>query len=238
MQDHKKNILSTRPVDGLLVTQAITRNIHLEVIPFIETEPLQSIEVQQEIELAATEFATVVFTSMNAVESVTHMLDGEVPQWRIYCMGHKTKQLVDAYFGEQAVAGTADSALRLADEIIENEDAEEVIFFCGDHRRDELPAKLDSHGIAVNEVTVYQTILTTRKVEKDYDAILFFSPSAVESYFIKNKPASNTVMFAIGNTTRQTIEKYCSNRIIVSALPGKDKLVEQAMEYLSVRREA
>jgi uroporphyrinogen-III synthase len=231
MQEHKTTILSTRPVDGALTVQAIAKQIQLEVIPFIETEPLQSVEVQQEIELAATEFATVIFTSMNAVESVTGMLDGEIPEWRIYCIGHKTKELVENYFGEAAVAGSADNAARLADEIIENEDAEEVIFFCGDHRRNELPAKLDRHGIAVNEVTVYQTILTTRKLEKDYDAILFFSPTAVESYFIKNKPAASTIMFAIGDTTKQTIQKYCSNKIIVSALPGKDKLVEQAMAY-------
>jgi uroporphyrinogen-III synthase len=76
MQAHKINILSTRPVDGSLVSAAAAAGIQLDIIPFIDTEPVQTVEVQQEIEIAAVELATVVFTSMNAVESVTEMLDG------------------------------------------------------------------------------------------------------------------------------------------------------------------
>ncbi|MEO8174199.1 MAG: uroporphyrinogen-III synthase, partial [Sediminibacterium sp.] len=156
---------------------------------------------------------------------------GFVPSWTIYCMGYKTKQLVTEYFGDQSIADTADNAADLADKIIENEEPEEVIFFCGNQRRDDLPAKLRAHHISVNEITVYETIALNHTVEKVYDGILFFSPSAVESFFSKNTIPENTVLFAIGNTTAKTIHRYCTNRIMISEQPGKDELIEQAIAY-------
>lgn len=233
MQELKINILCTRPVHNSLASAAAAAGIQLDILPFIDTEPLHTIEVQQEIETAAVELATVVFTSMNAVESVTEMLDGHVPEWEIYCMGQKTKELVANYFGNEAIAGTGDSASELADEIIENGFTEEVIFFCGNQRREELPSKLSRHNIAVTEVVVYQTIALPQKLEKEYDGVLFFSPSAAESFFTKNKLPQKTIVFAIGNTTRETVSSLCSNQIIVSVLPGKDNLVEQAIEYFA-----
>jgi uroporphyrinogen-III synthase len=148
-------------------------------------------------------------------------------------MGHKTKQLVTSYFGEHAIAGTADNASGLADEIIENDEPEDVIFFCGNQRRGELPRKLREHNIAVNEIIVYETTAIEHVVEKVYNGILFFSPSAVESFFKKNKLPEQTVVFAIGDTTAASIHRYCSNKIMISDSPGKDELVEQAMVYFS-----
>ena len=233
MPEQSIHILCTRPVDQSLVDEAKQRSIALDVLSFIETEPIRDIEVQQEIEWASVEQATVVFTSMNAVESVTEMLEGFVPEWSIYCMGHKTKQLVTAYFGAGSISATADNAADLADRIIETEEPEEVIFFCGNQRRDELPRKLREQNISVNEIVVYQTIAIEHTIEKKYNAVLFFSPSAVESFFKKNKLTDKTIVFAIGNTTSETVQKYCSNRIIISRSPGKDELVEQALEYFS-----
>lgn len=231
MQERKLNILCTRPVNTALGEEARLKGIQIDVLSFIDTESIQTIEVQQEIKLAAVEMATVVFTSMNAVESVTTMLNGHVPEWSIYCMGHKTKELIGNYFGTGSIAGTADNASELADEIIQNNNTDEVIFFCGNQRREELPAKLDQHAIAVREVVVYQTIPLPQKITKEYNGILFFSPSAVESFFTKNILPAYTIVFAIGSTTKDTIRRYCSNQIIVSVLPGKDNLVEQAIDY-------
>ncbi len=226
-----KKILSTRPINELLVAEALSKNIEIDTLSFIETTPIETVEVQQEIELASNQIATVVFTSMNAVDAVTEMLDGFIPEWTIYCMGYATKELVKNYFGEHAVAGTADNASELAEEIIKNEEPDEVIFFCGNKRRDELPGKLKKQRIEVNEIVVYQTENTQHKISKIYDGILFFSPSAVESFFAVNKLPEYTVVFAIGQTTKETVSRFCKNRIVVSKLPGKDQLVEQAIAY-------
>lgn len=233
MPESRVNILSTRPVDETLIRQAASKGIQLDTFSFIETHPVQNVEVQQEIEWAGTEEAIVVFTSMNAVDAVTEMLDEHVPEWRIYCMGHATQKRVAEYFGENAIYGTADNASELADVLLENEEPDEVIFFCGNQRRDELPVKLRSKQVDVSEIIVYETTAIHHKLKKTYDGILFFSPSAVESFFSNNTLTGQTIVFAIGRTTQKTLKSFCKNKIVVSDTPGKEMLVEQAIAYFS-----
>lgn len=233
MQQNKINILCTRPIEDLLIKEAEQKGIEITVSSFIETEAIQNIDVQQEIEQALLQSATVVFTSMNAVDAVVNYKDDQLPNWRIYCIGTTTNKLIQNYFGEESIAGTASGAAELAVLIAEESNADEVIFFCGDQRRDELPEILRSNGIEVNEIVVYQTIAVPHKIEKKYHGILFFSPSAVDSFFGNNKIADQTILFAIGNTTATAIKKFTTNKIIISDEPGKESLVKKMMEYFS-----
>ncbi|MEI9955153.1 MAG: uroporphyrinogen-III synthase [Ferruginibacter sp.] len=214
-----------------MVKQTKAAGIVIDELSFIETAPIQTIEVQQEIEQALLLSATVVFTSMNAVEAVAAWQNEEQPDWNIYCIGTTTNKLVQEYFGEEHIAGTANAATELAELIAANEFIDEVIFFCGDQRRNELPEILQQNNIDVNEIVVYETIAVPHKINIDYHGILFFSPSAVESFFSNNKIAAQTVLFAIGNTTATTIKKFSNNKIIISDKPGKENLVQKMMEY-------
>ena len=227
------SILCTRPLSKSLVESAKQKGIIIDEISFIETEVVESIEVQQKIEQAATKITTVIFTSMNAVEAVAGYLDGQPVDWRIYCMGTTTNQLVKKYFGEQQLAGIANSAAELAELVAANILVDEVTFFCGDQRRDELPEILRSYTIDVTEIVVYQTIAVNHVIDKIYNGILFFSPSAAESFFSKNKLPATTVLFAIGSTTANEIKKHATNKIISSSQPGKENLVAKMMEYFT-----
>ncbi|HEY1017523.1 MAG TPA: uroporphyrinogen-III synthase [Sediminibacterium sp.] len=231
MPDKRIQILSTRPITGAQLDNARKKGVDITVQSFIETTALQEIAVQQEIEWVSVQETVVVFTSMNAVVAVTDMLDGHVPSWRIYCMGYATQKLVAEYFGETSIAGTGASALELAETIIEEEEPDELIFFCGNIRRDELPVKLSRQGITVHEICVYETLATPHKMEKTFDGILFFSPSAAESFFSNNTIPPETVLFAIGQTTRDTLARFTRNKIVVSKEPGKDEMVGQAVKY-------
>lgn len=231
MQQNSIDILCTRPLTAALAEKAAEAGLAVDEISFIETESILSVEVQQEIELVSTEIATVVFTSMNAVDAVTTFLDGHQPEWMIYCIGTATARLIREYFGEERIAGTADDAAALAERIAEDRFTDEVVFFCGDQRRDELPEILKQHDIEVNEIVVYQTIEISHKISKDYFGILFFSPSAVRSFFKTNKVSGKTILFAIGNTTAAEIKKFSSNKIIISDEPGKENLVTKMIGY-------
>ena len=231
MQQNKISILSTRPLDESLIEEAKELSIEIDVLSFIETETIHTTEVQQEIENALLQSSAVVFTSMNAVEAVADELDGLQPDWKIYSIGTTTSRLVKKYFGEEAIAGIANSASELADLIVDEGEDSELIFFCGDQRRDELPGILRNNDIEVNEIVVYQTVIVPHKVDKKYHGILFFSPSAVESFFSNNKIAALTVLFAIGNTTANALKKYSDNKIIISDEPGKDNLFRKMIEY-------
>ncbi|MBC7904382.1 MAG: uroporphyrinogen-III synthase [Gemmatimonadaceae bacterium] len=232
MPDSSVTILCTRPVDDSFVEAAAEVGIDLQILSFIDTEPVLTIETQQEIEHALTLSTAVVFTSMNAVEAVATLVDGEQPDWMVYCMGNTTKKLAEKYFGKDAVAATGEDASDLADSIIAD-DIGSVVFFCGDVRRNELPDKLEAEEIEVTEIVVYETIFTPHKIKIPLNGLIFFSPTAVKSFFSVNKVAENTIIFAIGKTTASEVSKFCKNKIIIAAAPAKDQLVEEAITYFS-----
>jgi uroporphyrinogen-III synthase len=233
MQQSSVHILVTRPVEGSLIEQAGEAGLTIEVIPFIETELIQTVELQQEIEQTLLQTTSVVFTSPRAVEAVAAQLDEQEPEWAIYCIGNRTKELVDQYFGAAHIAGYASNATDLAQEIVESIEKDEIIFFCGDQRRQELPMILEQKQIHVEEIVVYQTIQVPRKLKKEYQGILFFSPSAVESFFRMNTIPAKTILFAIGSTTADAIKKYSNNKILIGDQPGKSTLLEMAIEYFT-----
>ncbi|MCW3119764.1 MAG: Uroporphyrinogen synthase, partial [Chitinophagaceae bacterium] len=89
------------------------------------------------------------------------------------------------------------------------------------------------NDIDVHEIIVYHTIAVPKKITKRYDGIIFFSPSAVDSFFKINKTQENTILFAIGNTTSNRIKKYSENKIIISKTPDKDHMIREVANYFS-----
>jgi uroporphyrinogen-III synthase len=231
MQQNKISILSTRPLQTELIQKAVEKNIEIETISFIETKAIEEDSLKKRILHLSHQQLTIVFTSMNAVEAVSSYLSNEKVDWKIFCIGSTTKKLVKESFGENSIAGTADSASSLADVMIDQKNISSVIFFCGDKRRDDLPEKLVRHNIEVCEIEVYKTFETPQIVKKNYAAILFNSPSAVSSFFSINKINEQTILFAIGNTTANEIKKYADNKIIVGKEPEKELLACEAIKY-------
>ena len=235
MQKIRLNILSTRPLNKQIIEDAAEQNIFIDCISFIETEPVASKEVKEKIRKLSTEKITAVFTSMNGVEAVKENL-GSKPEWRIFSIGQTTKKLIADFFGPENIIATANDANTLADVIIEK-DAKDIFFFCGDQRRDELPRKLKSKNINLEEVIVYNTIIAAHKISTDYDGILFYSPSAVESFFLVNTINKNAVLFAIGYTTSDALKELVKNKIIIAEQPGKESLVKKMLEYFSTKKQ-
>jgi uroporphyrinogen-III synthase len=230
------HILSTRPLEEALVEEAAKQGIAIDQSDFIATKPILNKETIESIKSAIHKKAAVVFTSMNAVDAVFAQLTGHSPEWDIFSIGHTTQQLIRDYFKQSRMLATGDSAAQLAQAIVDTASVSDVIFFCGDNRRDELPSILRGNNIQVNEITVYQTQMTSAAIAKTYDGILFFSPSAVESFFATNTLPTHTIPFAIGKTTAEAISMHTQNPIIISESPGKDKLARQAIAYFCNHR--
>jgi uroporphyrinogen-III synthase len=230
MHEKAVHILSTRPLSPELVQDAARLGVVVDILPFIDVRPLPMEKVKPLLEPVAAEKAIVVFTSMNAVETIAAVMDTQ-PEWKIYCIGRQTRILVEKYFGTDAIAGTAETAGQLATRILEDGVRGKLYFFCGDRRRDELPGKLREHGIEVDERVVYETKELEGKIDRPYDGILFFSPSAVSSFFRSNKAGEETVLFAIGKTTAEEIRKHSRQRIYISEHAGKEQLLDVAVAY-------
>ncbi len=225
------SILSTRPLEQSLIDKALKQNITLDTLPFIETETIINDETGKKITALLHQPLIVVFTSMHAVDAVAGFIQGKQHNWKIFCIGQVTQKLVKENFGQDTVAGVADSAIALAGSIIAHGNISSVVFFCGDRRRDELPDRLPQNGITVDELAVYKTHATPQLIKKQYDGILFFSPSAAHSFFSVNSLTDQPILFAIGPTTADAIKTYARNTVIIAESPGKHLLIQQALDY-------
>jgi uroporphyrinogen-III synthase len=232
MQKNKIHILSTGQVDKDLIEEGSKRNIIIDEIPFISIEPLINNTLKENIENLSLKNINVVFTSLNAVEVVSKHISNK-SSWKIFCIGNMTKNLVAELFGSENIIGHAESANQLAQKIIEDTSIKAVTFFCGYHRRDELPEKLKTNGVAVEEIIVYNTKETPHVIKKEYDGILFYSPSAVNSFFIKNNISEKIQLFAIGSTTADALKHFTPHPVIIAEMPGKENLIHLAIDHFS-----
>ncbi|HSQ45738.1 MAG TPA: uroporphyrinogen-III synthase, partial [Lutibacter sp.] len=123
----------------------------------------------------------------------------------------------------------ANSSEELADEILLNKEIEEVHFFCGNLRRNELPEILTENNIKVNEVEVYSTNFKPVTIKSTYDGIRFFSPSSVKSYLLKNTD-TQSVAFCIGNTTAaEAVDDF--ENVFVADEPTVENVIESVNQY-------
>ena len=213
-----------------MLQQVTAANITIDTASFIQTVPLRTPALQKEISQLSRQPLTVVFTSMNAAEAVAGCLEGSHPQWKVFSLGTATTKVVHRSFGIKAFGETASDASALADEIIK-ERVRDVVFFCGDQRRNELPDKLASHNIGVKEIVVYATSPTPKKITRAYDGILFFSPSAVESFASVNQLQPDVTIFAIGNTTARAVSERYGRQPILGSGHSARELLEAVDEF-------
>ena len=170
---------------------------------------------------------SLIFTSQNAVESILQHSDLEkLKAKKVYCVGLKTKtMLADNGFDDIAYTGYASDLAEIITLIYKSES---YTFFSGNLRRETLPNALKEAGIVFNEINVYETNLTPHKVKNTVDAILFFSPSGVESY-LKENTFKKEVCFCIGETTASALENKTKN-IIIADQPTVEDVIEAVIE--------
>jgi uroporphyrinogen-III synthase len=228
--NNKKQLLSTAVLNQSLVTKAEENGVVLDSMPFICVNNITDAALQEETEKLCSMAVTAVFTSVNAVKAISKHVYITKPNWEIYCIGNATKNALLDYFHVSAIKGVANDAGALAHVVSQNK-VDEVVFFCGDKRMDTLPEILLKCGVRVREIVVYRSTETPQVVSKDYDGILFFSPSGVESFFSVNKIKASTVLFAVGETTAKAIKGLTDNRVITSEIPSKGNMVNLAIEY-------
>jgi uroporphyrinogen-III synthase len=218
------SILSTKTLSPEQRQAFIDADIDLLEQDFIEIENI-NFELKNINE-------NLIFSSQNAVLSLL-----EQPDWKnltaknTFCVGMKTKELleqngfkVDVYM---------DYASELAEIITLIYNKESFTFFSGNLRKETLPQALKSAGLKFNEIEVYQTKLAPFKISKaeQFDGILFFSPSGVESYLKDNKIIKE-ICFCVGETTARALNKITKN-IIIPENPTVENVVEETIKHYS-----
>ncbi len=147
----------------------------------------------------------LLFTSQNAVESMLQHPDWEQIKRPSFCVGRNTRdKLINAGV---KILGWAPYASELAPVITEQFPSARITFFSGNMRMNTLPDWFSGHGITYNEYKVYQTRLTPHRISETVDAVLFFSPSGIQSYLQRNALAGKTC-FCIGHTTASALNDF------------------------------
>ncbi|RAR71663.1 uroporphyrinogen-III synthase [Flavobacterium aciduliphilum] len=221
------HILSTKKLLPNQKRALLDANITLIEEDFIETKIKKF-----ELFLRGTKQSVVndnlIFTSQNAVKSVLqHPKCSELKNKNVFAVGLKTKSLLEENGFNVGVH--TDYASDLAEIISLIYNKEQYTFFCGNLRRDVLPTTLKENGIKCDEIEVYETNLISKKVPHKFDGILFFSPSAVESY-LKSNTIKNEMCFCIGETTAEALEEKEINNIIIADQPSVDNVIEEVIE--------
>lgn len=224
-------LLSTASLQPSLIDLCKSNRILLDVTPFINILPEATEQAVARIKSIAEKTQHVVFTSANAVKAVANITEGRA-QWQVWSIAGPTHDAIKTLLPNTTIVGTATNGALLAIDIIDS-NACEVVFFCGDKRLPDVPVSLHEAGIKVKEISVYNTVATPVELQKQYDGILFFSPSAVRSFFSSNPTGPTTAYFCIGATTAREVLKYTHNPITVSEWPTKKEVVKMAIEYFT-----
>ncbi|WP_338732169.1 uroporphyrinogen-III synthase [Mangrovimonas cancribranchiae] len=167
-----------------------------------------------------------IITSKNAVKAV---IDKKVVIKNCFCVGEKTKTRLEE--NGQNVSKTTNYGADLAKFIVKNHKNEHFWFFCNNIRRDELPNMLTKNNISFKEVEVYKTSLNKQIISEAFDAVLFFSPSGIES-FTANNNLKNKTVFCIGKTTAEAAKPYTKN-IHIANKPTIESVLQLAAKHLT-----
>lgn len=227
MQGNKPNILFTRAVAQGLIDKANANDILLSAIPFIKTVALPANEIRNAVDRLKAD-DTIVFTSTNAVNAVAAV--NKELQCKVYCISGATCDAVKKQLSNCTIAGVADDAMALANEIVKEKTVKAMSFFCGDIHLPDLPRTLGENNIVVDVQVVYTTELTPQKADGKYDAITFFSPSAVKSYLSANTIEEDIILFAIGKATAESLNSL-KNEIITSTAPNADAMLDTIINF-------
>ncbi|CAM4054827.1 uroporphyrinogen-III synthase [Flavobacterium weaverense] len=214
-------ILSTRTLLKDQKEALVNANFNVVEVDFIKTQsnPFKLNEINENL----------IFTSQNAVQSF--LLDPKAEALKsknVFCVGLKTKiMLSESGYNVVAYTGYAED---LAEIITLIYASESYTFFSGNLRRETLPKALKEAKIKFNEIQVYETTLTPQKIKTPVEAILFFSPSGIESYLKENK-IKNETCFCIGTTTSSALEGITKNVIVATQPTIEDVIEEVIAEY-------
>ena len=228
-------ILSTKILKPYIKDQLTGNDFNVVEHDFIKIENAVAFGAK---DIFSTCLPNYIFTSKNAVKAFANIIAAHKikvdKKSNFFALSGETQQaLVDEGY---KVTITKDNATALANEIISTSKEKQFVFFCGENRREELPNAINNAGLKFTEIVMYKTILQTKKIEVAYQAILFFSPSAIKSFFAENVLAKSVQCFCIGYTTANALKEYkLNNKVAVISYPSQQVMIDEVLNYFNIK---
>lgn len=215
-----KSVLSTKKLSPsqreLLINAGVSLvdydAIKIEFVPFKAPSHIQN----------------AIFTSQNSVETV---MSYKLSVMNCFCVGEKTKALLEKK-GQKVIKMT-EYASELAPYLVKNHRYDYFHFFCGNIRSDVIPSTFNEENVSFEEIEVYKTTLNPKKFERQFDAILFFSPSGVKSYckIPSNLKNPESIFVCIGTTTALAAKNYAEN-VVISNITTVESVIAKTVKIL------
>ncbi len=210
-----KTILSTKKLSEAQQQLVLNAGLGLVHMDFIDMS-LLNFEYQDTV-------SNAIFTSKNGVNAV---LKHGIKINNAFCVGFRTKELLEQKGITVSLAEK--NGATLGKSITNRHKKTSFVYFCAEDRLDILPNILKEEEITFTEVPVYKTVSTPKKVNSEFNGILFFSPSGVKSFFKLNE--LNSHAFCIGDTTASALEKHTTN-YTVAKTPSIENVLVTAINY-------
>lgn len=224
------SILSTKTLDPVLIEKAAVQGIQIDCQPFINIVPDLTENVKQQIDQIAQTAAYVALTSVNTVTILSDYLGAKPLHWKVFCISGQTLEAVKSRLNGAEILDIAENGELLAAKIKKHTGINELVFLGSTIRTPALANGLAGSGIILKEIFLYKTEQAPVKIDRDYNGVLFFSPSAVSSFFSENITDDKTTFFVIGTTTAKALSAYCSH-VITSDEPSQESVINKLIEY-------
>ena len=220
------SVLSTKRLD-----ESSKNHLLLAGLGVVEYDAIQ-IELKPPSLETTPPYTALLFTSKNGFRSFIQALEKlDSParmQWilPVYCVGESTAELIQMQGFPIAQCYTNASSMARD---LPGMETGPFAYFCGNLRQKLLPESLEEKGLSFKEYLSYQTVLTPKRFQRSFEAILFYSPSGVQSHLSRNS-LSEALPFCIGPTTAKEISKH-TKRYIVADKPSITNLLLKTIRY-------
>lgn len=173
----------------------------------------------------AAPYPVYVCSSQNAVAALKeywHRQDQntfQAAKW--FCVGEKTAKALEV-LGVQVMA-TAENATALIENHLKPLETK-ILWFTGVRKTTALENFIREKGC--DYMDCYMTRAVQKSFSQDFDAVLFFSPSGIESYLKNNRLKSSTLACCMGETTAEAAKVHTTNLLVSKKASSMNLVVE------------
>jgi uroporphyrinogen-III synthase len=224
-------------------------SVELVERPLVSFGPPESWDQLDDALRCRSRYGAVALTSPRAATALAQRIralglswnDGESPG--IWAVGPATADplgdIIDAVKQPAATEAKDGAAETLAHAMLSAGVAEPVLFPCGERHREELSRILRSHGIEVDEVVCYRSILAgadqARAALAGADLVIVASPAVLQLLAESSSSATRPPLLAIGPTTASAARAAGWEPAAVAGAPSAAALASAIHGLLSPR---
>lgn len=239
----KHSILVTRALSEEQLKQCEKLGLDVTIDPAIQIRHRKNWQPVHDI-IDSNLAYVLAFTSQSGVKAYQDYLQegGHATKpLKTYAVGEKTAGAI-AHSGFHPIIPEQQNGTGLAKKITvdfsndPNLTGAAVLHFCGNRRRDEFRQFLEGSEINVRDVVVYETVLEEMNLKNlAVDAILFYSPSAVQAFRDSGgfKSELSAELFAIGHTTGEELSIESGKHVHISPEPKTERFLSYVAQILN-----